>query len=127
MAGAATSGVLIYAKDVERLSRFYETVLAMSRKYESSDLVVLNSPDAELVLHGVPPKITASISITTPPARREQSALKPFFAVASIANARTAAAQLGGEVFDRPMSIRGYIACDACDPEGNLFQVRENA
>jgi predicted enzyme related to lactoylglutathione lyase len=127
MAGAATDGVLIYAKGVERLAAFYETVLAMSRQFESPDLVVLESPATQLVLHGIPAKIAASISITTPPARREQSALKPFFSVESISAARIAAAQLGGEVFGQPFSARGFNACNACDPEGNIFQVRENA
>jgi predicted enzyme related to lactoylglutathione lyase len=125
MAGPAASGVLVYAKDVERLAAFYETIFAMSRQFESPDLVVLESPALQLVLHAIPAKIAASISITTPPARREQSALKPFFAVESISAARVAAAQLGGEIFADQFTARGFNACNACDPEGNIFQVRE--
>jgi predicted enzyme related to lactoylglutathione lyase len=127
MAGPASSGVLIFAKDIERLAAFYETVLAMSRAHDSPELVVLESPETQLVLHGIPAKIAASISITAPPVRREQTALKPFFAVESISAARTAAAQLGGEVFGQQFTSRGFNACDASDPEGNIFQVRENA
>jgi predicted enzyme related to lactoylglutathione lyase len=127
VAAPATSGVLIYAKDVERLATFYELVLAMSREYDSPELVVLESKETQLVLHAIPAEITASISITAPPARREQSALKPFFAVESISAARTTAAQFGGEVFGQQFTARGFDACDACDPEGNIFQVREDA
>jgi predicted enzyme related to lactoylglutathione lyase len=127
MAGPATSGVLIFAKDIERLATFYETVLAMSRAHDSPELVVLESPETQLALHAIPAKIAASISITIPPARREQSALKPFFAIESISAARIAAAQLGGEVFEDAFNTRGFSACNACDPEGNIFQVRENA
>ncbi|HEV7571226.1 MAG TPA: VOC family protein [Thermoanaerobaculia bacterium] len=127
MASPARSGVLIYAKDVERLATFYETVLGISRAHDSPELVVLESPETQLVLHGVSAKIVHSIFITTPPARREQSALKAFFAVESISAARIAVAQLGGEVFEDEFSARGFNACNACDPEGNIFQVRENA
>jgi predicted enzyme related to lactoylglutathione lyase len=127
MAGPATSGVLIYAKNVERLATFYDTVLGMSRAHDSPELVVLESPEMQVVIHGIPAKIAQSISITAPPARREQSALKAFFAVESISAARIAAAQLGGEVFEDAVKARGFKACNACDPEGNIFQVRENA
>jgi predicted enzyme related to lactoylglutathione lyase len=35
--------------------------------------------------------------------------------------------QPGGEVFTEPWEGPGFRVCNACDPEGNIFQVRESA
>jgi predicted enzyme related to lactoylglutathione lyase len=125
MPGPARAGALIYAKDLDRLATFYETILPATRLHASSELIVLESPDIQLVLHAMPPDIASTVIVHSPPVRRERTAIKLFFSVASIGSARAAASRLGGEVFTEAYDGRGFRACNACDPEGNIFQVRE--
>jgi catechol 2,3-dioxygenase-like lactoylglutathione lyase family enzyme len=127
MPGPARAGALIYAKDLERLASFYERLLPMARLHTSDELVVLESPDIQLLVHAIPPHIASTVHIESPPRRREQTAIKLFFTVSSIAAARTTASALGGEVYTEQWQGPGFRACNACDPEGNVFQVRENA
>ena len=98
MSGAARAGLFIYAKDLSRLAGFYESLLGMLCPHSAVDLVILRSPDIELTLHAIPASIAATISITSPPERREEAALKFFFTVPSIANVAAMAPSLGGEV-----------------------------
>ncbi|MFT3805358.1 VOC family protein [Arenimonas sp.] len=125
MSGPAHAGLFIYAKDVFRLADFYETLLGMQRLHVSAELVVLQSPGMQLVLHAMPPQYASSVSISSPPQRRENTALKFFFTVASIEAAREVAARLGGEVLPEQWPGRGFRARNAIDPEGNVFQLRE--
>ena len=127
MSGPARAGLFLYAKDLARLAGFYEAVLGMARLRATDDLVVLQSPDIQLVVHAIPPHIAADIVIASPPARRENTALKFFFTVPSIADARARAMQRGGEVYTENWQGPGFVVCNACDPEGNVFQVRESA
>lgn len=92
MPGPARAGLFVYAKDSERLARFYEAVAGMGRLSESSELTVLESADIQLLVHRIPAHIADGIAITSPPERREASALKFFFTVASLAQARLTAA-----------------------------------
>jgi predicted enzyme related to lactoylglutathione lyase len=125
MAGPARAGLFVYASDLERLAAFYANVAGMVRLHRAEDLVVLQSPDIQLLIHRIPPAIAAGITITSPPAKREDTPLKFFFTVASLAEARGVAAQLGGEVFSENWRGPGFVVCNAIDPEGNVFQVRE--
>jgi len=127
MSGPARAGLFVYAKDLAHLAHFYQSILGMSRVHESADMVILQSPDIQLLVHLIPPHIASNIIIRSPPQRRENTALKFFFTVPSIAGARTAAFALGGEVFSEHWQGPGFIVCNACDPEGNVFQVRESA
>jgi catechol-2,3-dioxygenase len=61
MPGPARAGLFIYAKDAERLARFYELILGMSRFHESTDMIVVQSPDVQLVVHAMPPHIASSV------------------------------------------------------------------
>lgn len=127
MPGPARAGLFIYAKDIARLAGFYESILGMSRLYGTEELVVLESKDIQLVVHAMPPDIASKVTVTSPPQRRENTALKFFYTVASIAGARSSAAALGGKVFEEQWQGPGFRVCNACDPEGNIFQVRESA
>lgn len=127
MTGPARDGLFVYAKDLARLAAFYESLLGMSRTHTSPELVVLDSTSIQLLIHAIPPAIAAGISIATPPARRENTALKFFFTVPSIARARASAGALGGEVLAEQWEGPGFRVCNAVDPEGNIFQVRESA
>lgn len=127
MSGPARAGLFIYAKDLARLAGFYEALLGMSRVHSTPDLVVLRSPDIQLTLHAIPAEIAASISISSPPEKREGAALKFFATVPSIAGAVAKAPALGGEVLPEQWQGPGFRVCNAVDPEGNIFQVRESA
>jgi predicted enzyme related to lactoylglutathione lyase len=125
MSGPARAGLFVYAKDLARLTDFYAAIAGMSKLHETSELIVLQSPDIQLLVHQIPPQIAAEIIITLPPQRREDTALKFFFTVPSLAEARAVAHKLGGAVFHEKWSGPGFTVCNAMDPEGNVFQLRE--
>ena len=109
MSGPSQAGLFIYAKDVERITHFYQSVLGMSRLHTTPEMVVLQLQNLQLLVHNIPEHIASTFEITTPPQRREDTALKFFFTIESIANARTAAATLGGEVFNEQWQGPGFI------------------
>jgi predicted enzyme related to lactoylglutathione lyase len=120
---------VIFAKDVDRLARFYAAVVEMAEVHRDNHHVVLDDPGFQLVIHGIPAHIAAAISISEPPQVREDTAVKVCLPVTGIAAARDKAAALGGRVHatSKEWSARGFRACDGVDPEGNVFQVRESA
>ena len=122
-------GAVIYAKELKRVATFYEHVAGMRVCRDTIDHVMLESGAFQLVVLRIPPRIAKKISITTPPARRENTPIKPVFFVESIAQARRVAAQCGGILNDarREWDFDGVTVCDGCDPEGNVFQVRHEA
>jgi predicted enzyme related to lactoylglutathione lyase len=127
MPGPARAGLFVYAVDSDRIASFYEEVLGLARLRQDPELIVLESPDLQLLVHATPAPIAARIAITSPPKKREDTALKFFFTVPSLAAARATAARLGGEVFSENWRGPGFVVCNAMDPEGNVFQVRESA
>ena len=127
MSGPAQSGLFVYAKEFDRVAHFYEAILGLARLRASEELVVLHGQGTQLIVHATPPQIASAIQISSPPQRREDTALKFFFTVPSIAAARATASALGGEVFPELWHGPGFRVCNACDPEGNIFQVRESA
>jgi len=126
MTAPARAGVFVYAKDLPRLTAFYAAVLGMRQVHADDDIAVLASPDLQLLVHRIPAHIAADIHIETPPVRRENTAIKFFATVASLTDAGTTAASLGGALFDERWQGPGFIVCNAMDPEGNVFQVRES-
>lgn len=126
MSGPAQAGLFLYAVNLTKVAAFYESLLDMRRLHSVADIVVLQSSDVQLVVHAIPSHIAATISIAEPPQHREDCALKFFFTVPSIEAARANARVLGGEVLEQQWSGPGFRVCNAIDPEGNIFQVREN-
>lgn len=125
MPGPARAGVLIYAKHLESLSQFYEQTLDMRVLAADSDHRVIENEDQQLVIHAIPSHIAAQIAITAPPQPREEQAIKPYFTIASLAAAETTATTLGGFVFGSTWDGPGFRVRNACDPEGNIIQLRE--
>lgn len=124
--GPARAGLFVYATDLERLASFYEALAGMRRLHQTAELVVLQSPDIQLLIHRVPRAVADDIVITSPPQRRDRTALKFFFTVAGIGPASALANRLGGAVFAEQWAGPGFVARNACDPEGNVFQIRES-
>ena len=121
------AAAVLYAKNLDQVSAFYEQVTGMISTESTASFKVLESATFELTVVTIPPAIAESISITTPPDRREDTPIKLVFLVASIAIARATAARCGGELnaAEREWHFRGFTVCDGHDPEGNVFQVRE--
>jgi catechol 2,3-dioxygenase-like lactoylglutathione lyase family enzyme len=125
MPGPTRAGALIYAQDLPRLSAFYQSLLTMNLLHGDAEHHVLGSPDFQLILHAIPPAIAATIEITVPPTPREEAALKLFFSVASLEATARIAQELGGALFADEWQGPGFRVRNGCDPEGNIFQLRE--
>lgn len=122
------AGAVIFAKDVGRVAEFYEQLLSLSAVHTENDHVILESQDIQLVIHAIPAQVPRSISISAPPVVRDQTPIKLFFPVVSFAEARASASLLGGQVGPavKEWETPSFRACDGYDPEGNLFQLRQN-
>jgi predicted enzyme related to lactoylglutathione lyase len=129
MSSKPMTGAVVFAKNIARVAKFYEEMMSMSVVHADGDHVVLESACVQLVVHGIPKRIADTIEIADPPEIREQTPIKLFFPVPSLAEARTKAPPLGGKVGPRSKEweARGFRACDGHDPEGNVLQFRENA
>jgi len=126
MPGPARAGALIYAKDLLRLSQFYQQLLGMRLLHADEDHQVIESADLQLIIHAIPAHIASTFTIATPPQPREEQAIKLFFTVDSLSAARTLAHSLGGALFDKTYSGPGFQVRNGCDPEGNILQLRES-
>ena len=121
------AGAVLYAKDIARVEAFYRVVLGLDVAHAENDHVVLASPAFQLVIHRPAEQIAASIEIENPPRRRSETAIKLVFEVASLSQARAAAALNGGALLEpeREWDFQGYRVCDGLDPEGNVVQFRQ--
>jgi len=126
---SAKAAAVLYAKNTELVSAFYEQVAGLVITESSANFKVLASARFELTVVLIPPAIAATITILTPPIRREDTPIKLVFLVASIAIARATAARCGGALnpAEHEWQFRGFTVCDGHDPEGNVLQVREQA
>lgn len=117
-------GAVIFTGNVEGLTRFYQGVARLEHVGGDRAHAILESSTFQLVVHAIPGETKAPV----PPVAREDGYIKPFFPVASLAEARTRALELGGML--RPVSAeweaRGFRACDGMDPDGNVIQCRED-
>ncbi len=116
-------GVVIFTGDHKRLAKFYEGMTGLNVSFADDQITVLDSATLELVIHS----IKCEPAVSNPPRIREDGYIKPFFPVATLSEAREKAAALGGQL--RPQSAewmgRGFRACEAIDPDGNVIQFRE--
>lgn len=119
-------GIAVYAKDLAVVARFYAAVAALGVVEEADGHVALASDVLELVVVRIPAELAEEISISSPPARREETPIKPLLPVVGIAAARELAAALGGVVDgpEREWTWNGATVVDGHDPEGNVFQLR---
>ncbi len=127
MADPARTGVLVYAKDLQVVSCFYEHVLGATMMHADAEHAVLQSPDTQLIIHAIPPQFASAIDIAVPPVAREEQAIKPFFTVADLAEAERVAEAFGGTVLGAIWPAPGMRVRNVCDPEGNIVHLREIA
>lgn len=125
MPGPARAGALLYALNLPEVSAFYREVLGMQLLHGVPTHHVIENADLQLVLHAIPAAIAAGITLETPPAPREEAALKFFFTVPSFAAAEASILRLGGGVVPGEWPGPGFRIRHFFDPEGNIFQLRE--
>jgi predicted enzyme related to lactoylglutathione lyase len=125
MAGSNRPGAVIFTGDRQRLVKFYRAMTGLAVRFTDDRITVLGSETFELVIHSLAGEPPAG----EPPLVREDTFIKPFFPVTSLSEARERAAAQGGRL--RPQSeewtARGFRACEAIDPDGNVIQFREEA
>ncbi|WP_019916924.1 glyoxalase/bleomycin resistance/dioxygenase family protein [Methyloversatilis discipulorum] len=126
MSAPARTGVLIYSKNLLSVSTFYEQVLDARVLHADDEHRVLQSSDAQLIIHAIPEQYSRSIVIQVPPVAREEQAIKPFFTVPSLATAERIAEQRGGRVWGPVWPGPGMQVRNVCDPEGNIVHLRES-
>ena len=131
MARLPKPSAVVFVSNVARMTRFYRELASMAVVHEDGDHAVLEVEGFQLVIHalrGAPDPVSGGGG---PVHVRRDSYLKVCLPVASIAAARTVAAQLGGAIQPPDKEWlsreRGFRACDGHDPEGNVVQVREAA
>jgi hypothetical protein len=123
--GPARSGTVIYACDLERLAGFYEAALGMRRCFADAEHVVLELPDAQIVLHVIPPPFRALAVAGSPAEPRMATAIKPFFSIGDFESVAEAMNRHGGELYPEVWQGPGFRMRNGCDCEGNLIQLRE--
>ncbi len=120
-------GVVVFAKDKKRVSAFYQATLGLQPVESEASHDLLRGTTYEVVVHAIPRKIAAGITITNPPKARESAVFKPTFVVKSLAAVRDAAEHTGGSL--KPESemwhFRGCSVLDGLDPEGNRVQFKQ--
>ena len=118
-------GTVIFTGNHKRLAKFYEALAGLTISFEDDGITVLGSESIELVIHS----LRGEPEVNDPPPVREDCSIKPFFPVPSLAQARERAASLGGKLRSQneEWTARGFRACEAIDPDGNVIQFREDA
>jgi len=116
-------GMVLFTADHKRLATFYEAMTGLAVSFTDEGITVLMSDDFELVIHS----LATEPRVSGPAQVRHDSYIKPFFYVSSLSEVRNKAPNFGGEL--RPASeewtARGFRACEAIDPDGNVIQFRE--
>jgi predicted enzyme related to lactoylglutathione lyase len=118
---------ILYVKDLERMKRFYSQMLGANptNRDWTDAWASFETGGARFSLHAIPVEIAKSIRIESPPIPREQHAVKLSFEVKDVESERARLESLGVQTLRRPWQKPGE-ACDAVDPEGNVFQIRSS-
>lgn len=115
---------MLYVKDLERMKQFYGNILGVSpTNREWTDVWAAFDTDGfRFALHAIPAAIAKDMEIASPPAPREEHPVKLIFEVKYVESERARLESLGIRMVRRPWQNPGE-ACDAVDPEGNIFQI----
>ena len=112
--------VMIYVKDIDRMTAFYGNALGLKPIEETrmEDWVEFEAGATKFALHAIPFKIADQIEISSPPRPREENPVKLSFAADDVASERERLESLGVPIMQRP-----WGAYDGIDPEGNIFGI----
>lgn len=120
--------VMIFVKDVPRMTRFYEQAFELvAEPSDDPGFVVLGTPNrAGIALHALPHAIAANVPIDDPPTFREETCLKVCFEVADLDAQRKRILDAGGQAKE-PWQWEASRFCECADPEGNVLQIFQAA
>lgn len=124
MPGPRPAGALIYAKDLDRLSGFYQSVLGMTVLTSDDTHHVIENADAQLIIHAIPVHIAETFTISVPPEPREEAAIKLFFTVSSLSATEAIVERGGGLMLGQTYDVGDMVVRNGCDVEGNIFHLR---
>jgi len=116
--------LVILSVDVGRLATFYQAVLTAAAVAEPSGDVRLSGERDEVLIHTVPAMVARNIVVSSPPAAREGSPIKPVFDVSSLDSVLDVVRANGGVVTDFHFVLDGLARHDVLDPDGNVIQLR---
>lgn len=124
--GSNTVSAVLFARSAQRVAAFYRDVLGANSLDRGDTHESLECQGFHLLIQQIPPALAGSIEISTPPVRRERTAVRLDFPVADIAQARANARRLGGHVDESPPAWAGDSSCIflGYDPEGNVIGLR---
>ena len=116
--------VMLYVKDLERMKQFYSEMLGIESADRdwTGEWAIFHPGGARFALHAIPAEIAKHIEIASPPAPREKDPVKLIFEVKDVEAEKARLESLGIRTLRRPWQRLGE-ACDAVDPEGNMFQI----
>lgn len=115
MSKPAKFGAIVYARNIQALSKFYIKMFELSVIHETNELISLGAEGFNIVVHTPPIEIP----------ERNFNSVKVFVAVKSLESARHQAIDLGGEALEGEWSNPIFKVCNIADPEGNHIQLRE--
>jgi catechol 2,3-dioxygenase-like lactoylglutathione lyase family enzyme len=121
------AGLVVFAKDVARVSAFYQATLGLEVVEDEKSHHLLRGNGYEVVVHAISKAYAKTIQIPTPPEPRDATPIKPTFVVVSLAEVRSAAEATGGflKTDVGAWFFRGHKVLDGWDPEGNIVQFKE--
>ena len=117
--------VMLYAKDLKKMTAFYRDVLGFGvvpSRYDPTEFVVLDAGSAQLCLHQIPEVIARTITITDPPEPRYKVPVKIMFVIEDVEGMRDRLIARGVQMGSL-QNFPPLIYCDGHDPEGNIFQI----
>jgi catechol 2,3-dioxygenase-like lactoylglutathione lyase family enzyme len=109
---------MIFVKDLDRMVAFYSDTLGLKAIEETriDNFVEFEAGGTKFALHAIPSEIADQIEISAPPKPRANCPVKLTFEVEDAELKRLQ--ELGVTIIERP-----WGACDAVDPEGNVFGI----
>lgn len=120
-------GLVVFAKNKERVSAFYQQTLRLELRESDASYDLLQGHGYEVIIHAVPQERRADITVPNPPQAREGTPFKPTFIVASLSAVRRAVEATGGHLQPETHTwqFRGHTVLDGWDPEGNVVQFKQ--
>lgn len=115
-------GAMLFVKDFGRMVTFYGDVLGLKALERTDTWAEFDAGSARFALHAIPSQLAAECETPSPPRPRENNPIRLDFVVPDVERERPRLEALGVTLLVRP-----WGACDAVDPEGNVFGLRDRA
>jgi predicted enzyme related to lactoylglutathione lyase len=114
---------VLFAKRLGIVSEFYQAVFGARVSGGDAQHAVLDFGGFDLMIHQIPQHLAVAVAVTSPPERREQTAIRLDYPVSDLDRARREAARLGGVIDEVPPPWAGTNTSFFLghDPEGNVF------